>query len=75
MNDAEALLARDDVKEFQTSEILCKAEDSILGRGNFGTVLVGYHRVHGRLAVKCQPLQGSQQEIEASRKKYADTRL
>ncbi|XP_076802666.1 uncharacterized protein LOC143446765 isoform X1 [Clavelina lepadiformis] len=70
MNDAEALLARDDVKEFQASEILCKAEDSILGRGNFGTVLVGYHRVHGRLAVKCQPLQGSQQEIEASRKKF-----
>ncbi|XP_076801191.1 uncharacterized protein LOC143445764 [Clavelina lepadiformis] len=56
------------IKRFQVDEIFCNKDNNILGKGGFGTVRLGHHRVLGKLAIKCQPLQGSMQEMENSKK-------
>ncbi|XP_076803567.1 uncharacterized protein LOC143447379 [Clavelina lepadiformis] len=61
-------MASADVKQFSAKEIFCNVKDSVLGRGGFGTVLLGHHRVLGKVAVKCKLLQGTQKEAENSKK-------
>ncbi|XP_076808460.1 uncharacterized protein LOC143451644 [Clavelina lepadiformis] len=55
------------IRLFAASEILCNVKGSLLGRGGFGTVRLGHHQVLGRLAVKCQPMQGSITEMKEAK--------
>ncbi|XP_076825538.1 uncharacterized protein LOC143471078 isoform X1 [Clavelina lepadiformis] len=56
------------IRQFAASEILCNIRGSLLGRGGFGTVRLGHHQVLGRLAIKCQHLQGSLVEMRQAKK-------
>ncbi|CAK8679245.1 unnamed protein product [Clavelina lepadiformis] len=56
------------IRQFAASEILCNIRGSLLGRGGFGTVRLGHHQVLGRLAIKCQHLQGSLVDMKQAKK-------
>ncbi|XP_076825682.1 uncharacterized protein LOC143471178 isoform X3 [Clavelina lepadiformis] len=56
------------LQQFAGSEILCNIRGNLLGRGGFGTVRLGHHQVLGRLAIKCQHLQGSLDEMKKAKK-------
>ena len=45
-------------------------EEGSLGEGSFGVVQVGFHKVHGTIAIKCIPFSGRYAEKQKFLKKY-----
>ncbi|CAK8694375.1 unnamed protein product [Clavelina lepadiformis] len=54
------------VKQISSEEILCNVKSNVLGRGGFGIVLLGHHRILGQVAVKCKHLRESNKGVKES---------